>query len=109
MTILYEDQYIVCDDDGMAIHWYYFPIGSKRIPYNTIRNVKEENMNFFSGAGRIWGMGLTPEWFPLDEKRPWKTKCIIIDEGIWVKSVITPENHENVLQILREKIQQIPD
>jgi hypothetical protein len=103
MTILYEDQYLVCDDDAITLHWYYFPIGSKRIPYSKIRSVKEQEINFWTGAGRIWGMGLTPEWFPFDPKRPGKTKCIIIDEGEWVKSVITPEEHERVLQILQER------
>ncbi len=103
MSILYEDEYIVCDDDAITIHWYYFPVGSKRLPYANIRNVREENMEFFTGAGRIWGMGLSPEWFHLDPKRPWKRQCIILDEGNWIKSVITPENHEAVLQILREK------
>lgn len=103
MSILYEDEYLVCDDDAITIHWYYFPIGSKRIPYSAIRSVQEGNMDFWTGGGRIWGMGFSPEWFPLDPKRPSKTKYIVIDEGIWVKTVITPDAHEAVLRILLEK------
>lgn len=60
-------------------------------------------MNFFSGAGRIWGMGFTPEWYPFDPKRPWKTKCIVLDDSEWVKTVITPEDSERVLEILQQK------
>lgn len=104
MSVLYEDQYLVCDEDAITLHWYYFPVGSKRIPYRNIRNVAEQSMNFWTGAGRIWGMGLSPEWFPLDPQRPSKTRCIVITEADnWVKSVVTPSDHERVVQILREK------
>ena len=101
MTILYEDEYIVCDDNAITIHWYYFPIGSKRIPYNTIRSIQEESMEFWTGGGRIWGMGLSPYWFHLDWKCPLKTKCIIIDDGNWIKSIITPNEHNTVMRILQ--------
>ena len=104
MSVLYEDYYIICDDDALTINWYYFPLGSKRIPYQSIRNVQEEKIDFWTGAGRIWGMGISPHWFHLDPNRPKKTKCIIIDDGEWVKSVITPDNHNSVLQILQEKV-----
>lgn len=104
MTILYKDEYIVCDDNAITIHWYCFPIGSKRIPYSSIRSVQEESIGFLNGTGRIWGMGLSPEWFHLDWKRPSKTKSIIIDDGNWVKSIITPDEHQTVLQILQQKV-----
>lgn len=79
-------------------------MGSKRIPYHSICNVAEQSMNLWTGAGRIWGMGLSPEWFPLDPQRPLKTRCIVITEiDNWVKSVVTPAAHDRVLQILREK------
>ncbi|QZZ21112.1 hypothetical protein J5X98_00940 [Leptothermofonsia sichuanensis E412] len=103
MSILYEDDYIVCDDDALTIHWYYFPIGSKRIPYGSIRHITEEPIGVWTGAGRIWGMGLSPDWFHLDPKRPFKTRCIVIDDGNWVKSVITPDNHDAVFRILQRK------
>ena len=41
MGIHYEDSHIVCDDDALVIHQYYFPIGSRRIPYRDIRSVKD--------------------------------------------------------------------
>ena len=104
MTILYEDDFIVCDDDAITINWYYFPLGSKRIAYHKIRNIQEESMNFLTGGLRIWGMGLSPHWFHLDPNRPSKNKCIVLDEGEWIKSVITPKSHDRVMQILREKI-----
>ncbi|NES87376.1 MAG: hypothetical protein F6K10_42025 [Moorea sp. SIO2B7] len=59
MSIIYEDKYIVCDDNAIIIHWYYFPFGSKRISYSNIRHVQEDNFDFWRGAGRIWGMGIS--------------------------------------------------
>jgi hypothetical protein len=103
MSILYEDQYIICDDDAITINWYYFPIGSKCLPYAAIRSVREETMGFWTGAGRIWGMGLSPQWFHLDPKRPSKTRCIVIDEGARIESAITPADPDTVLRILQEK------
>ena len=101
MSILYEDSYLVCNDNAITIHWYYFPVGSKRIPYSKIKKIQEFPMDFWSGGARIWGMGLSPHWFHLDINRPWKKKCIIIDEGEWIKSVITPDDPEKVRQILQ--------
>jgi hypothetical protein len=104
MSIFYEDNYIVCDNDAITIHCYYFPMGSKRIPYPKIRKFKEEKMDFWTGGGRIWGMGLSPYWFHLDPMRPFKNKCIVIDDGELIKSVITPKEHDRVLQILQENV-----
>lgn len=105
MTILYEDPHVICDEDALTINLYYFPLGSKRIPYSTIRSLKEETLGLFTGSGRLWGMGITPEWFHFDLQRPLKPKAIVIEEeGNWIKSVITPNDHDRVLQILREKL-----
>ncbi len=104
MTIIYEDENLIFDDLGITIKWYYFPVGEKKIPYNSIRNVTERNMAIFSGKGRIWGMDLSPEWFHLDPKRPFKDKCLVIDIGEWIKPAITPDNYNIVWQILQEKV-----
>ena len=107
MSVIYEDKYIVCDDEAVTINGYYFPFGSKRIAYKNIRSIRESNLDIWEGKLRLWGMGLSPYWFHLDPNRPWKTKCIIIDEGEWIKSVITPEDPNRVLQILQQKTTEI--
>ena len=103
MSILYEDQYLVCDDDAITIKLYYFPWGSKRITYNSIQNIIVKKMTINAGKIRLWGMDFAPEWFHWDLERPKKSQCIVIDQGEWVKAAITPEAHDRVLQILREK------
>ncbi|MTF37517.1 hypothetical protein [Cyanobacterium aponinum] len=103
MTILYEDEYIICDDDALTIRCYYFPFGDKRIPYKKINKVSTQEMTWWTGKTRIWGGSLS-YWLNLDPKRPWKDKLIIIDEGELTKPVITPDNPEQVYQILLSKV-----
>ncbi|BAQ61130.1 hypothetical protein GM3708_1536 [Geminocystis sp. NIES-3708] len=102
MTILYEDEYIICDDDALTILYYYFPFGDKRIPYKNIAKIDQQEMTWLSGKTRIWG-GSFEYWLNLDIKRPWKDKLIIIDEGELTKPVITPDDPEQVYQILVNK------
>lgn len=103
MTILYEDQHVVCDSDALTLKRYYFPFGSKRIPYAEIRRVDEEPMGWLTGKLRIWGMGPLPVWFHLDLDRPGKDRCIVLDLGGLVKAAITPDDHAAVLALLRER------
>jgi hypothetical protein len=104
MTVLYEDTYIVCDDDAITIHWYYFPIGSKRIPYSTIRQISQEPMTLWTGKGRMWGMGFSPHWFHADPRRAFKDRCIVVDDGNWIQSVVTPDDLDAVWRILQTKV-----
>ena len=102
MTILYEDKWLVCDDDAITIKTYYFPIGSKRIPYTQLKGISEQALTAASNY-RIWGASDPRYWFHLDTTRPQKNKALILDKGDWVKAVITPQDPDRVLQILREK------
>ena len=104
MAVIYEDKYLVCDDEAITIKIYYFPVGSKRIPYKSIRSIKERNLTMNAGKIRLWGMDFSPEWFHWDMERPQKSKCIVIDEGEWIKAAITPEDHRLVLELLQEKM-----
>lgn len=102
MSILYEDSYLVCDDTALTIKEYYFPFGSRRIPYAQIRRVQELPLKPLEGKFRIWGMGLSPHWYHLDWKRPGKKRAIALDLGEWIQPVLTPESHDSVLSLLRE-------
>lgn len=103
MSVLYEDRHIVCDDDAITIRRYYFPMGSRRIPYAQIRSVEEIEMGPLSGKWRIWGSGDFRHWFHLDTDRPSKSRAIVIDKSEWVRAVITPDDPDAVLAILRDK------
>ncbi len=102
--VLYEDKYVVLDEHALTIKTYYFPAGSKRIEYADIKSVREEDLDFWSGKWRLWGTRMPPQWFHLDLNRPGKSKCIIIEmRSGWSQPVLTPEDHERVLEILRRQ------
>ena len=103
MAVLYEDEHVVCDDDAITIHDYYFPMGDKRIPYRDIRKVDEHAMGALTGKWRIWGSGDLRHWFHLDWRRPAKDKALVLSSAGWVRPVITPDDPARVLAILRDK------
>jgi hypothetical protein len=104
MGTLYEDDRITCDDDGITVKNYYFPIGRKRIAYSEIRSFDQHKMGILTGRYRIWGATDPRYWFHLDPKRPGKSKAVVIDKGDWVKAVLTPDDPDAVLHILEEKV-----
>lgn len=113
MTIIYEDERVICDREGIIIKGCYQPLESdKKILYKDISNLKIKRLNPLSGLSQVWGkannmlQGDTSNkyyWSALDFKRLFKGKAIIIDDGTLVKSAITPENPEKVFQILKER------
>jgi hypothetical protein len=103
MTVLYEDSKVVLDDDAITIRSYYFPCVAKRIPYRAIRGVEDRRMGLWTRL-RIWGTSDLRRWFHLDFERPLKKRAIVLDVGGWVRPGLTPDDHDRVLRILRQKI-----
>jgi hypothetical protein len=113
MKILYEDKQIICDEEAITIKDYYAPLGGdKKIPYNQINSITEKNLSIWSGITQILGnlndlirgsSSTKSYWTPLNPKRLFKNKAIVIDDGELVKSVIIPEEQEKVLEILQIK------
>jgi len=102
---LYDDGLVQLDADGLTIRRYYFPLGtSKHILYAQIKGVQQLPMGLWTGKGRLWGSGDLRHWFPLDLRRPWKEKALILDIGTWVRPVITPDDPDQVLALLQERI-----
>jgi len=108
VTKLYEDRRILCDDDGITIRNYYFPLGKKRIAYSDIRAFDQKRIGVLTGRYRIWGAGDPRYWFHLDTTRPGKSKAVVIDKGDWVKAVLTPDDPDAVLHILEDKVRRPP-
>src|SRR5262249_23586549 len=91
--VLYDDGLVQLDVERLTIRRYYFPFGtSKHIPYVQIKGVHQWRMGLLTGKGRLWGSGDFRHWAPLDLRRPWKEKALILDLGTWVKPVITPDD-----------------
>ena len=62
MDALCKDRWIECIADAVLIHGYYFPWGTKRVPYQSIREVRRVPIGTFTGRGRIWGSTTLRYW-----------------------------------------------
>lgn len=92
MTADYKDRRIECSTDGVRIHGYYIPWGSKLIPYASIRSIRRVNMGALTGRARLWGTANPRYWANLDPQRPRKSVGFIIDTGHVVCPFLTPDD-----------------
>jgi hypothetical protein len=100
MSTEYSDRWITCGADGIAIRGYYFPWGTKHIPYDRIRSVKRVNMGAITGRGRIWGTANLRYWASLDPGRSRKRVGLILDVGAAVKPYLTPDDPQAALDAI---------
>ena len=68
---MYRDRWIECTPDEIRIRGYYFPWGTKRIPYRSIRGFRRVDLSAARGRGRIWG---TAEPALLGQPGPWSAR-----------------------------------
>jgi hypothetical protein len=101
MSPTYADRWIECTKDEIRIRGYYFPWGTKHIPYASIRSVQRVDMGILSGKGRIWGTGNPRYWASLAPRRPWKKSALILDLGRAIRPFITPDDPEAVERAIR--------
>jgi hypothetical protein len=104
----YRDDRIVCTDTEVRIDWYYFPFGSKTIPYSSIRSLERFALSPLRGNWRIWGSGDLKHWLNLDTKRPKKSAGFIFDLGKSVMPVVTPDNPDVFEQVVRQHLPVTP-
>ena len=102
MSDEYRDRWITCTADGLEIRGYYFPWGTKRIPYATIRAVTPVRLQATRGRARIWGTANPRYWASLDPSRPSKQAGLVLDLGRSVSPLITPEDPDTVAAWIRE-------
>lgn len=106
MAATYDDGAIVCGPDGVQIHAYYFPFGTKNVPYAQIRGLQRiQVQGLWSGKWRVWGTGNPRYWANLDWKRPKKTVGFILDLGRRVSPIITPDSPDQFEAALRARAQ----
>jgi hypothetical protein len=48
MNALYKDRWIECTADAVLIHGYYFPWGTKRVPHDSIGEVRRVPIGTFT-------------------------------------------------------------
>lgn len=101
--MLYDDGRIRCDETALVIRWYYL-WGAKRIPYDSIRSVRDRPLTGWKGRWRIWGSGNLRHWYNLDTGRPKKSVALVLDTGHHVRPTITPDDAPAVRRILDDHI-----
>lgn len=104
MNIDYHDRWIDLTDDEVVIRAYYFPWGTKRIPYDEIRHVQRVDLGAVNGRGRIWGTANPRVWASLDPGRPSKRAGFLIDSGRSVKPLMTPDDPQAAEAVLRARL-----
>jgi hypothetical protein len=104
-SVAYDDGRIRCDEQGLVIRWYY-PWGSKRIPYTAVRGVEQLSLtgNNAIRRWRIWGSGDFVHWWNFDRSRTHKTIALVLDLGGRVRPTITPDDPQAVEGILKAKL-----
>jgi hypothetical protein len=98
----YSDGRIEFAPDGLSIHGYYFPWGTKHIPYGSIRLVRRVRLSRTRGTGRIWGTANPGYWLNLDVRRPGKHLGFILDLGRTVCPLVTPDDPDGFEAALRQ-------
>lgn len=101
----YDDGRIACDSEGLVIRRYYL-WGAKRIPYASIKGVKDLPLTGVNAVRRwrIWGSGDFVHWWNLDPQRPNKELALVIDVGRRVRPTITPDDPQAVERIIKERL-----
>jgi hypothetical protein len=96
-AVAYDDGRVACTDDALVIRRYYFPKGSKAIPYAKIGSVKRVPLTVMRGRYRIWGSGDLIHWLNYDPDRPRKDVAFIVQvAGHRIRPVITPNDADAV-------------
>jgi hypothetical protein len=97
----YHDRWIECTDTELRVRGYYFPWGTKRITYASIRALRRVDIGVFSGRARIWGTANPRYWASFDPQRPRKKVGLVVDLGTRVRPFITPDDPDAVEAIIR--------
>lgn len=104
MTDNYNDGTIVCGPDALEIRWYYFPFGSKVVPYGQIKGLQRiEIRGVLSGKWRIWGTGNFRYWANLDVRRPKKRAGFVVDVGRRISPIVTPDDPDAFESAIRSR------
>ncbi len=101
MSAEYRDRCFECTPDHLVIRGYYFPWGTKRIPYDRIRAVRQVQLGLTSGGARLWGTANLRYWASLDPRRPSKRRGLVLDLGRAVRPLITPDDPNAVEACIR--------
>ena len=103
-TWLYEDDVVRLDETGITILGYYWPFGRKLIPYDDIDEFSLRPLKAWHGQFRVHGIDLRGRWYSRDRHRGEKEMAIDLDLGTRIRPVLTPDDPDGVVEILRAQL-----
>jgi hypothetical protein len=101
---LYRDDGVRLNEQEIVIARYFWPFGRKRIPYAAIERVTRRPLKPWHGQFRVHGIDLWGRWYPHDRARGDKDIAIDLHVGGAIRPVLTPDEPEEVLEILQRRV-----
>ena len=101
---IYADRLVEITDEGICFRLYYFPFGSKTVPFSDIECIRASKATLATGKRRIWGTGDFVTWFPCDVRRPSRDTIFHVmlkGQENWIG--FTVEDSKTVTEILRSR------
>ena len=92
-----------CTPTGIDVRGYYFPWGTKHIPYAAIHSMERVDLSAARGRGRIWGTANPGYWANFDPGRSRKSTGFVLDLGGRVKPFVTPDDPVAFDVVVRER------
>ena len=99
---LYRDDVVKLDGTRLGIRHYYWPLGSKRVPYTSIAGFDRRPLKAWQGQFRVHGIDQRGRWYSRDRHRGEKDSAIDLDVGKRIRPVLTPRDVEKVIEILQQ-------
>ncbi len=99
----YTDPRIRCTSTGIEVHAYYFPWGTKHIPWAAVHGLDRVDLSAARGRARIWGTANPGYWANLDPGRPRKSTGFTLDVGRRVRPFVTPDDPDAFEAVVRER------
>jgi hypothetical protein len=91
-------------ESGIQFRHYYFPIGSKSVPFADIMSIESKPNTLLNGKWRLWGTGDFMTWFPRDWKRPQRSSIFFLRlAGQKIRIGFTVENAEQFIRVIESK------
>lgn len=100
MADTYRDTWISCTDDAIRIRGYYFPWGTKTVPYDRLAAVRRVRLGPLTGQYRVWGTANWTVWASLDPHRMRKSEGLLLDLGRRIRPLVTPDDVPAALAVL---------
>ena len=88
----YRDRWIECTDSALLVRGYYFPWGTKRIPYGSINSVDRFYHDALAGEGPDLGLRRLQALGQLRSAAPQKSVGFFLDVGRRVIPFLTPDD-----------------